>query len=159
MNWVSAAQYAIKIHRPTDALEFADAAIHRTFVGQENYRTLSTLAAAQEAAGKSDQAKATQEKAIAHPTASELDLHAYGRQLLTEGKKQEAVQVFELNAKRHPNAWPVNVGLARGYSAVGRYKDALKYAKLALAQAPDDLNRKSLADAIKKLEEGKDING
>ena len=69
-----------------------------------------------------------------------------------------AVRVFELNAKRHPNEWPVNVGLARAYSAVGRYKDALKHAKLALAQAPDDVNRKSLEEAVKKLEAGKDMN-
>jgi tetratricopeptide (TPR) repeat protein len=86
-------------------------------------------------------------------------LHQAGRQLLAQGKKDEALKVFELNAKRHPNAWPVNVGLARGYSAVGRYKDALKHAKLALAQAPDDQNKKTLAEGIKKLEAGKDMNG
>jgi tetratricopeptide (TPR) repeat protein len=78
---------------------------------------------------------------------------------MAQGKKEEALKVFELNAKRHPNAWPVNVGLARGYSAVGRYKDALKAAKAALAQAPDDQNKKVLADGIKKLEAGKDMNG
>ena len=77
---------------------------------------------------------------------------------MAQGKKEEALKVFELNAKRHPNQWPVHVGLARGYSAVGRYKDALKHAKLALAQAPDDINKKTLADGIKKLEEGKDMN-
>src|SRR5438874_1764944 len=66
------------------------------------------------------------------------EMHQYGRQLLQQGKKQEALSVFQLNAKKHPNEWPVNVGLARGNSAVGNYKEALKYAKLALAQAPDD---------------------
>jgi tetratricopeptide (TPR) repeat protein len=77
---------------------------------------------------------------------------------LQRGNKEEAVRVWELNAKRFPNQWPVNVGLARGYSAMGKYKEALKYAKLALAQAPDDVNRKSLEEGIKKLEAGKDWN-
>jgi Flp pilus assembly protein TadD len=85
-------------------------------------------------------------------------MHLYARSLLAQGKKDEALAIWELNAKRHPNEWPVNVGLARGNSAVGRYKDALKYARLALAQAPDDTNRKMLESGIAKLEQGKDMN-
>jgi hypothetical protein len=158
-NWMAAAQYAIRVNRPNDALEFADAAVNRQFIGVENFQTLSMLAQAQEAAGKSAESTATRDKALNHRTAGPLELHQYGRQLLGQAKKEAALKVFELNAKRHPNTWPVHVGLARGYSAVGRYKDALKHAKLALAQAPDDQNRKTLADGIKKLEEGKDMNG
>lgn len=157
-NWIGAAQYALQVKRPNDALEFAEAAVSRTFVGQENFQTLNTLATAQEAAGKTAESKATREKAMNHPTATALDLHQYARQLLAQGKKEDALRIWELNAKRNPNMWPVNVGLARGYSAMGRYKDALKYAKLALAQAPDDGNRKNLEAGIKKLEEGKDMN-
>jgi tetratricopeptide (TPR) repeat protein len=157
-NWVEAAQYALQVKRPNDALEFADAAVHRQFIGQENFQTLNTLAQAQDAAGKTADATATRAKAMEHPTASQFDLHQYGRQLLAKGQKEDALKVFELNAKRHPNMWPVNVGLARGYSAVGRYKDALKYAKLALAQAPDDQNKTVLTEGIKKLEAGKDMN-
>jgi hypothetical protein len=157
-NWMAAAQYAIRINRPNDALEFADAAVNRQFIGVENFQTLSMLAQAQEAAGKAAESTATRDKALNHRTAGPLELHQYGRQLLGQAKKEAALKVFELNAKRHPNTWPVHVGLARGYSAVGRYKDALKHAKLALAQAPDDQNKKTLADGIKKLEEGKDMN-
>ena len=157
-NWVAAAQYALQARRPKEALEFADVAVNRQFVGQENFQTLNTLAAAQDAAGKSADATATREKAINHRSAGPTEIHGYGRQLLNQGKKEDALRVWELNAKRHPNTWPVHVGLARGYSAVGRYKDALKHAKLALAQAPDDLNRRTLEAGIKKLEEGKDMN-
>lgn len=157
-NWVAAAQYAMQNKRPQDALEFADAAVNRQFIGEENFETLSTLASAQEAAGKTAEAKATRDRAMNHRTAGPIELHTYGRQLLTQGKKEEALKVWELNAKRNPNMWPVNVGLARGYSAAGRYKDALRYAKLALAQAPDDVNRRSLEAAVKKLEEGRDWN-
>lgn len=157
-NWVSAARYAMNAKRTNDALEFAEAAVNRQFIGVENFQTLSMLAQVQEAAGKTAESQATRAKALAHATAGPTDLHQYGRQLLAQGKKDEALKVFELNAKKHPNAWPVHVGLARGYSAVGRYKDALKHAKLALAQAPDDQNRKVLAEGITKLEAGKDMN-
>jgi tetratricopeptide (TPR) repeat protein len=157
-NWDAAAQYAIQQKRFTDALEFADAAVNRQFIGNENYQTLTTLALAQEGAGKAAEAKVTHEKAINHPTARATDIHQYARQLLASGKKAEALAAWELNARRYPNQWPVHVGLARGYSAAGRYKEALREAKLALAQAPDELNKKSLADAITKLEAGKDMN-
>jgi hypothetical protein len=157
-NWVQAAQYALTVQRPNDALEFAEVAATRQFVGQENFQTLSILAQAQEAAGKVADAKTTREKALNHRTAGPLELHQYARQQLAQGKKEEALRVWELNAKRFPNEWPVHVGLARGYSANGRYKDALKHAKLALAQAPDDINKRSLTDAIAKLEAGKDMN-
>jgi hypothetical protein len=157
-NWLAAANYALQAKRTNEALEFADAAVNRQFIGVENFQTLSTLARAQDAAGKTAEATATRDKALSHRTAGPTDLHQYGRQLMGQGKNEEALKVFELNAKRHPNQWPVHVGLARGYSAVGRYKDALKHAKLALAQAPDEINKKTLADGIKKLEEGKDMN-
>jgi hypothetical protein len=157
-NWVQAAQYALQAKRPNEALEFAETAVNRQFVGQENFQTLSTLALAQEAAGKTAEALATREKSINHRTAGPLEIHQYARQLLAQGKKEDALRVWELNAKRYPGQWPVHVGLARGYSAVGKYKEALKHAKLALAQAPDDINKRSLADAVAKLEQGKDMN-
>lgn len=157
-SWVAAAQYALQAKRPNEALEFADQAINYRFIGQENFQTLNVLAAAQELAGKTAEAKATREKAWAHSTASVIDLHQAGRQLLNQGKKEDALRLWEMNAKRNPNVWPVHVGLARGYSANGRYKDALKHAKLALAQAPDDQNRRVLEAGIKKLEAGQDMN-
>ena len=157
-NWDRAARYAIDAKRAAEAVEFAQGAVGFRFIGEENFNTLSTLADAQELAGKTAEAAATREKALNHRSASVGDLHTYGRRLQNAGKKEEALRVFELNAKKHPNEWPVNVGLARGYSAVGRYKDALKYAKLAAAQAPDPQNKKFLEDGIKKLEAGKDMN-
>jgi tetratricopeptide (TPR) repeat protein len=158
MNWVAASQYALAAKRPEAALEFAEPAVSRPFLGQENVRTLMTLAMAQQANGKLAEADATREKAVGLQSATASDIHQYGRHLLSQGKKEDALRIFEMNAKRFPDAWPVHVGLARGYSAVGRYQDALKHAKLALPQAPDDVNRKALTDGIAKLEKGQDWN-
>jgi len=158
-GWQQAAFYALQNKRPAEALEWADVAVNGpNGIGQTNYQTLSTLAQAYEANGKTAEAKATRDKAINHPTATPIDIHQYARQLMGMGKKEEALAVFQLNAKLHPNVWPVNFGLARGYSSVGKYQDALKYAKLALPQAPDEGNRRNIEGAIKKLEQGQDIN-
>ena len=155
-SWNQAARFALREKRLDDALAFAKGATDTTFgIGVENFQTLSTLADVQEARNMPE-AAATREKALAMGSA--IDLHQYARQVLQKGNKTEAVRVWQLNAKKHPNEWPVNVGLMRAYSAQGDYKNALKYAKLALPQAPDPTNKKSLEDSIKKLEEGKDVN-
>jgi len=157
--WEQAAQFCLgkKVNLP-EALKWAEFAAHSPFTGQENFKTLSTLSEAQAANGMAEAAKATMQKALEHPTATVIDLHMYARQLQTQKKTDEAVAVYLLNAKRHPDVWPVNVGLARAYSAQGKTKEALAAAKKALAQAPDDGNRKNLQNLIANLEAGKPIN-
>lgn len=157
-NWASAARFALENKDVKEGLEWAKVGASPRFPGQLNFTTLSTLADLQAANGLEADAKKTRESALNHVTATAVDLHQYARQLLAQGKKDDAMAVWQLNAKRHPNEWPVNVGLARGNSALGHYDEALKYAKLALAQAPDEMNRGSLSEAIKKLENGKDMN-
>ena len=107
---------------------------------------------------RTDEAKAVMATALDLPGASSIEIHQYGRQLLAQGKKTEAMAVFQKNQKRFGDAWPIHVGLARGYSAMGDYKTALEHAQKALAQAPDPLNKNSLAAAVEKLKQGKDMN-
>jgi hypothetical protein len=158
-GWQQAARYALDHKHPAEALTWAEASVsEKSGTGRRNFTNLMTLADAQEANSKTAEAAKTREEALNHPTATVFDLHAYGRTLLNAKKKEDALKLFELNAKRFPGIWPVNFGLARGYSAVGRYPEALKYAKLALPQAPDEGNKKNIEGAIKKLEAGQDIN-
>jgi hypothetical protein len=46
----------------------------------------------------------------------------------------------------------------RGYAALGDRKKAIEEAKLAIPQAPDEVNKKNLQNLLKQLEEGKEIN-
>ena len=48
--------------------------------------------------------------------------------------------------------------LVRGYSATGDFKNALKFANLALTLAPDKANKDAVQDMIEKLKVGKDVN-
>ncbi len=158
-NWVAAATYCLQNKTNLEEAEsWARKATTPTVGGQENFATLTLLSQLQAANGRATEAAKTMDQALNDPTAQPIEIHLYGRQLLAEKKAEEALKVFQLNAKRHPDVWPVHVGLARGYAATGHPKEALAEAKLALPQAPDEPNRKALEAMIKKLEAGQAID-
>jgi tetratricopeptide (TPR) repeat protein len=158
-SWQTAAQYCLQQNRNLpEALTWADKAISMPGIGQANFATLSTKAQILERMSRTTEADAVMAQALDLPVAQAIEIHQYGRRLLAAGKNKEALAVFQKNAKRFGDSWPVHVGLARGHSAAGDYKTALKHAEIALTQAPDDINKKSLADAIVKLKQGQDMN-
>jgi hypothetical protein len=93
----------------------------------------------------------TMMKAANHASAGVFQVHQIGRQLLTAEKNEEALKVFKLNVERHGDVWPVNVGLSRGYSAMGDTKMALKHAEKALENAPNQPNKDAISGMIEKL--------
>ncbi len=141
-----------------EALTWAEAAVSAPFIGNENFTTLSTKAGILQKLEKADDAKVVMEKAIKHPTATVFQIHQYGRQLIASGDKEQAMDVFEYNMERHGDVWPVRVGMMRGLSALGKYDEALKHAKIALERAPDKLNKDSLTAAVANLEKQQDVN-
>jgi Flp pilus assembly protein TadD len=158
-GWQSAAQYCLQQNRNLpEALTWAEKAISLPGIGQANFTTLSTKAQILERLSRTSEAEAVMTQAMESPNVQPFEIHQYGRRLLAQGKNKEALAAFQKNAQRFGDAWPVHVGLARGHSAVGDYKAALKHAEIALKQAPDDLNKKSLADAIVRLKQGQDMN-
>ena len=160
-NWVTAVNFCVGNNiNLEEALAWSDNAINAPFIGQKNYTTLQTRASVLKAMGKDAEAEALSLEAVKHHTATVQQVHQYGRQLLAQGKKEQALEIFEWNAQQHPNTWPVNVGLTRAYSALGKYKKALKHAKLAKENVPqnDSLNANSLTSMIAKLEKGEDVN-
>ncbi len=123
---------------------------------EKNFTTLKTNAGLLEKLGKKQKADSTMRAAMA--LGSMIELHQYGRMLITQKKSKEALEVFQLNAKKNPKQFTTFAGLTRGYSATGDYKNALVNAKAALALAPDDLNKNSVKSMIEKLEKGQDVN-
>lgn len=139
-----------------EALTWADHSISGPFIGEKNFRNLSTKAQILTKLNKQDEAKAIMKEALTIGTAA--DIHNYARQLLMQKKNQEAFEVFKFNYDRNPNTFTTNLGLARGYSAIGNYKKALEYANKALPQSPDNGNKLNVEKIIKMLGEGKDVN-
>ena len=158
-NWNAAAQYCLQQNTNLEeALTWADNAIGLQFVGQSNFTTYSTKAQILAKLGRTAEATTAMQTAMDLPNALPVEIHQYGRQLQQQGQQAEAMAVYQKNAKRFGDAWPVHVGLARGYSAAGDYKTALTHAERALTQAPDALNKTSLETAIAALKQGKDMN-
>jgi Protein of unknown function (DUF2911) len=138
-----------------EALFWIESATSPNLGGVQTFSALNVKAGLLRKMGRTAEADETTKTALAKATV--MELHGYGRQLIGEKKSKEALAVFEQNFKQNNGAWPTNVGLARGYSAVGDLKKALEHAKLALAQAPDTTNKTSLEGMIKTLSEGKAI--
>ena len=91
------------------------------------------------------------------PLANMNEMHGYGRSLLAQKKAKEALEVFQMNFKKNPNQFTTLVGMTRGYSANADYKNALKYAELALPLAPAGQKR-SVETMVEKLKKGQDVN-
>lgn len=143
-----------------EALIWSDASISHPFFGEANFTTHSTKSQILQKLGKKEEAKELMDMAIKHPTANAFQVHAYGRQLITAGKKQEALDVFKFNLKQNKKAWPTNYGMARVYSALGDFKNAIKYLKLAMVNVPKDniAEVQNLKANLSKLEKKEDIN-
>ena len=157
--WVEASNYLLENHIELPlALEWAEFAIGDKFIGERTFGTLSNKADILDAMGRAAEASAVMDEAMKIGTAGEV--HQYGRAQLARHNKERALAVFKLNAQLHPDAWPVNYGLARGYSAVGDYKSALEALLKAQAQVPagDAINAEAIKVNIEKLKKGLDIN-
>jgi len=158
-SYMSAARFCLTSNTDLEqGLKWADRAINMPAIGQTNFDTLATKAQILAKMGRAEEAKTLMQTAVHLPGTTSLQIHQYGRTLQAAKKNAEALEVFKLNAERNGDAWPVHVGLARGYSGVGDYPQALEHAKKALAQAPDDLNRQSLEAMVKSLSAGQPVS-
>jgi hypothetical protein len=154
VNWERAAQFCLanRVHLD-QGLVWAQGAVTTPFFGEENFTTLKTLAQLQLANGQKDEGLKTFEKAMGFPGATAITVHQFARDLQGMNENALAMRVFQMNAKRFPNQWPVNLGLARAYAAQGDRAKAIAAAKLALKQAPDEPNRKNVENLIRQWSE------
>jgi tetratricopeptide (TPR) repeat protein len=134
-------------------LAWAKEAVSRPGAGVENIQTVSVVAELQIAMGNKVEGQKTMAKAVAMRDANPLDIHGIARFQQMSGNNEYAKQIFAMNAKRFPNQWPVNLGLARSYALSGDNQQAIVYAKKALPQAPDAANKKNIEGLIKQWEE------
>jgi len=152
MSWDDAANYLLteKI-APDEALTF----VNKSIENEDRYDNELTKSKVLTALNRKDEAATAQKKAL--DMATPLQIHLFARGLQGEKHNEEAFAIFRENAKKHPDQWFVHSGLARMYCSQGKFDDAAKEMKLALAGAPD--NQKSYVDGlVKRLEAKQDIN-
>lgn len=92
--------------------------------GPADFPTLTTKAQIQMLMGSSENGMATIDRALHMSDANPTQIHLLGRSLIGIGKKEEALKIFTANYDMNKGAWPTNVGMARGLSAVGRFEEA-----------------------------------
>ena len=156
-TWEQAANYALNNGGDlNEALGWIDAAIEGQFFSQKNFNNMAIKAQILMKQGNMEEAVSVMDEAM--PLGTVFQVHGYGRQLIAAGQKEKALEVFKWNAKTHKDQWPVDYGLARGYSAMGNYKSAMKHLKIAEGRAPDPQNQNVIAANLVKLEAGTDIN-
>ena len=132
--------------------------VSNPFIGVENFTTLQTRSMILQALGREAEANAEMDKAIKDPSATVQVIHQYGRSLLAAGKKEKAMEIFKYNAQKNPgDKFTPNVGLARGYTAMGDKKNAIKYWELAIKNLPEEQKQflPQYEAEVKKLKEGK----
>jgi hypothetical protein len=157
--WTTASDYLVQNNLSLElALEWAERAIDPRANGRTGFDTLSQKAAVLTKMGRAVEATAVMDQAL--PLGSAPQIHQYGRRLLGAKQFPKALEVFQYNARRFPDVWPVNYGLARGYSAVGDYRAALEALLKAQTQVPagDTVNANAIANNIEKLKRGENIN-
>ncbi len=83
---------------------------------------------------------------------------SYGRKLITQMRKERALDIMLAAKAKFGDVYAVNNGLSYAYSAKSDYAKALEYANKALFQAPAPQLKTSINANIEKLKAGKDIN-
>ena len=153
---MQAAQYCFnKNINLEEALQWSKRAVDGTG-GQKTYVTLRNLATAYEKLKRLPEADSTMSEALNIATANQYA--SYGRILISQKRNDKAMEVFIANQKRYGDVFGANNGLMYGYAAKSDFKNAIKFAEKAMAQAPDDASKKQLEGQIAKLKDGKDIN-
>jgi tetratricopeptide (TPR) repeat protein len=144
-GWNQAAAYCLRNNVNLDeALEWANQSVGIA----ENFTNLRTKAGLLEKKGDTKTAEALRARSLARAT--EVEMNAYGYQLLGQKKTDEAIETFKKNVKDHPASWNVYDSLAEAYAAKGDKKLAVENYNKALSMAPES-QKKRINDALAKL--------
>lgn len=138
-----------------EALGWAQRAV-TGFQGQRSYPSLRNLAVGYEKLNRLPQADSVMNEALTLANANQYT--AYARNLITAKRFDKALEVMQLSQKKNGDVFAANNGLMYAYSAKGDFKNAMKFANKAFAQAPAEPAKKQIEGFIAKLKEGKDIN-
>lgn len=75
----------------------------------------------------------------ANPSKSfEGSLNSIGYDLLARSRPKDAIEVFGLNVKEHPDSWNVYDSLGEGYEEIGDISQALKYYRKSVQLNPEN---------------------
>lgn len=82
--------------------------------------------------------------------AAEIDLNTAGYDLLTTKRIKEAIEVFKLNVKLHPDSWNVYDSLGEAYAADGNKKEAIANYEKSIRLNPNSQSGKEVLAKLKQ---------
>lgn len=145
-GWNQAANWAAQNDIDLDnAMGWAD----RSISMNRNFTNLSTKALIVGKKGNETEAEKLRSEAFA--IATEGELNAYGYQLMSQQKTDEAIAIFERNVKAHPQSWNAYDSLAEAYGIKGDKKKAIENYTRALNLTTDPAQKTRIAGAIEQL--------
>lgn len=139
-NW--AAQNDIDLD---DALLWSD----RSIGMNRNFTNLRTKALVMAKKGDAAASDALTKEALS--IATEVEINAYGYQLLGQQKVDEAIAMFTKNVKDHPDSWNAQDSLGEAWALRGDKKKALEHYTKALNMTTADIQKARIAAVIEQL--------
>lgn len=153
-NWLKCARFCL-INRINldEALKWADISMNsEQFNGQKTFEAMQIKADILKELKRDEEAEDVMNDAM--KIATIMDIHQYGKALLANGKNEKALEIFKINRQRNSgDKFTTFIGLARGYTAVGNKKEAIKNWEIALKNIPDNQkgNKTAFEEELKKL--------
>jgi hypothetical protein len=145
-SFTNAANYALANRIDyTEALTWIDNALATT-KSFTNYNIKSGLLRAMDKPAEADKAMND-----ALPIATELELNAYGYQLLASGLQDKAIEIFILNTQKNPKSANVWDSLGEGYALKGDKKNAIIDFKKSLSLNPPAATKANSEKYLKQL--------
>jgi tetratricopeptide (TPR) repeat protein len=143
--WGAAAGYCLNTHvNLEEAMVWSDKALGMN--GGDNFNNYVVKAGLLAKKGNTEEGDKLIEASI--ETSTEAELNIYGYQLMNQGRLDDAIEIFKLNVKRHPDAWNVYDSLGEALNNKGDTEGAKLNYETAYNKAP--ANQKSRIEAILK---------
>jgi hypothetical protein len=155
-EWDSLAQAAQFALTKKTGLEDALRWVDRSIQLEERFENLSTKADLLKALNRAEEAKATAAKAMEKAAAPQL--YGYARQLQSQKRDAEAMEIFPAVVKRFPNTVFAHLSSARLNSAAGKFDEAIEDVKKAQGVALSEQQKTALNALIDRLKAKQDIN-
>ncbi len=160
VNWSSAALWASSKGFEDIARKWVDVSISDPSMGEYNFYNVNAKVRILLQNGDGEEALELAKKLVGESFVNARQAHGVGGSFVRNEDMKSAFEIFKLNHKRFKGAWPTAIGLARGYSSQGDYKNAIKYLESAKKTVPNQ-NEGTIAyidSMIEKAKKEEDIN-
>ncbi len=146
VGFSTAANYALQNKVNLDeALTWIDKAI----AANKTFTYLNIKSGILTAQNKPEEANKVMAEAL--PIGNEIELNAYGYQLLNAGQQDKAIEVFILNTQKNPKSANVWDSLGEGYAIKGDKKNAIANFKKSLSLNPPAATKANSEKYLKQL--------